>query len=87
MARLIVAAPTPPPDFGRIVANGNGFVCSGSNGVPNWTYYVLTSTNLSLPLSNWTVIATNTFDRVGNFNFTNSMNPNAPPAFYLLKLH
>jgi hypothetical protein len=59
---------------------------SGTNGVPNWTYYVLTSTNLSLPLSNWTTTATNTFDGAGNFNFTNSPNPNTPRTFYLLKL-
>jgi alpha-galactosidase len=82
----VIAQPTPPPHFGGIVTNGNNLVISGTNGVPNWTYYVLTSTNVSLPLSNWTVIATNTFDGGGNFNFTNSPNPPAPQTFYLLKL-
>ena len=82
----IVSSPTPPPDFGGVVADGNNFVFSGTNGVSDWTYYVLTSTNLSLPLTNWTPIATNSFDRNGNFNFTNSPAPAAPQNFYLLKL-
>jgi hypothetical protein len=46
----------------------------------------LAATNLVLPVSHWTVIATNTFDGGGNFSFTNSVSPNTPPTFYLLKL-
>jgi alpha-galactosidase len=82
----ILTAPTAPPRFGNIAANGNGFVCSGSNGVPSWPYYVLASTNLSAPLTSWTVIVTNTFNSAGNFVFTNPLNPNAPETFYVLKL-
>ncbi|MGH7952542.1 MAG: autotransporter-associated beta strand repeat-containing protein [Limisphaerales bacterium] len=81
----IVAMPTPPPKIGVVKINTNNFILSGSNGVPNWPYYVLTSTNLALPLSQWTVIATNTFDGGGNFNLTNA-NLNMLRAFYLLKL-
>jgi hypothetical protein len=58
----------------------------GTGGVTNGTYYVLTSTNISAPLTNWTRLLTNQFDASGNFNFTNSISPDAPQDFYLLQL-
>jgi hypothetical protein len=47
---------------------------------------VLASTNLALPVANWPVVSTNAFDASGNFNFTNPPSPNAPQAFYILRL-
>jgi hypothetical protein len=47
---------------------------------------VLGSTNLTLPLVNWTRVATNQFDAVGNFLFTNSFGSNRPQYFYRLQL-
>jgi hypothetical protein len=82
----IVSGPTPPPDFTGISESEGNFIFSGTNGVPNWTYYVLTSTNLALPVSQWTAIATNTFDGNGYFNFTNAANSNGQQGFYLLQL-
>ena len=82
----IVFAPTPPPNFSGVAASGNNFIYKGTNGVPDWTYYVLASTNLTLPISQWTVIATNTFDGDGNCNFTNLGVLKMPQTFYLLKL-
>jgi hypothetical protein len=47
---------------------------------------VLASTNLGLPLANWTVLSTNAFDAGGNFSFTNPLNPNAAAQeFYILE--
>ena len=40
-------------------------VLSGTNGLANGAYFVLSSTNLAQP---WTPIATNAFDGSGNFN-------------------
>ena len=59
---------------------------TGSGGVTNGSYYVLTSTNLAAPLTNWTRLLTNQFDGNGNFNFTNMMPPHSPQSFYLLQL-
>jgi len=59
---------------------------SGTNGIPNGNYYVLDSTNLALPLPNWTLMATNVFDANGDFTFTNAIDPNTPQLFYLLQL-
>ena len=66
-------------------ANG-GFILSGVGGSSNATYYVLATTNLTLSLTNWTPIATNQFDALGDFIFTNSAQTNAQQQFYILKL-
>jgi len=77
----------PSPSFGNIIAaGGGGFILSGSGGGSNGIYYVLTSSNLLLPLTNWTPIATNQFDSEGDFIFTNTAQTNAPQEFYLLQM-
>jgi hypothetical protein len=78
-----------PLSFANIVAapdSGGGFILSGAGGVTNGTYYVLISSNLLLPPTNWTYIATNQFDSEGDFIFTNTAQINAPQLFYLLQL-
>jgi fibronectin-binding autotransporter adhesin len=69
---------------GIIVADGNA-VISGSGGNPGANYYVLTTTNVSLPLSSWTPVATNQFDGAGDFNFTNTVSAD-PQQFYIIQL-
>ena len=76
----------PLPVFGGVALSGNTLTLSGSNGIPGAAYYVLTSTNVSLPVPNWRVVATNTFDTNGRFNFTAPMDPNGAQQFYLLRL-
>jgi len=83
----IVSSPTPPPQFAGVAADDEGnIIFNGTNGVPDWTYYVLASTNLTLPLANWAVVSTNTFDGGGNFNFTAPADPDTPEKYYLLQL-
>ena len=75
-----------PPVIGSIGAAGGKLVFSGTGGVTSGTYYVLDSTNLATPMTNWTVLLTNQFDANGNFIFTNTMSTNSPQSFYQLKL-
>jgi hypothetical protein len=75
-----------PPVITNITASGTNLVISGTNGTPTNSYYVLTSTNLALPLTNWARITTNLFDTAGNFIFTNAFNRAVPEQFYLLQL-
>ena len=86
--QLLVQSPLPPspPVFGSISATVNGLIMSGSGGTTNGAYHVLVSTNMALPLSRWTPVATNMFDGTGHFIFTNAINPNSPQAFYLLQI-
>jgi hypothetical protein len=62
------------------------FTFSGTNGVPDSTYYVLASTNLLLPMTNWNIIATKTFDRQGYFDFSASIVPETSQTFFALSL-
>jgi hypothetical protein len=72
----LIAAPA--LQSGDVVLNGNG-------GFPGRFYYVLSSTNLTLPPVQWTPIGTDTFDSNGGFIFTNTQEPNAPELYYLLQ--
>jgi len=65
-------------------AVGNSLMVSGAGGIPDWTYYILASTNLAS--AQWTVIATNQFDASGNFTFTTPLNPTAPQTFHKTQL-
>jgi glucose/arabinose dehydrogenase len=66
--------------------SGTNLIVSGTNGPHGGNYYVLTSSNLFTPMTNWTRAATNPFDTGGNFNFTNPLNPVRSNLFYLLQL-
>jgi autotransporter-associated beta strand protein len=83
---LEVTASTALPRVASIVHQGSSLVISGTNGTPNATYYVLGSTNVALPLANWTRIATNTFNGTGGFNYTNSLSPSVPQYFYQIQV-
>jgi hypothetical protein len=89
---FVVSSPTPPPPpsppvFGSVTRAGGNLVMSGTGGTTNGTYYVLSTTNLSLPLIQWQPpVATNQFDGSGNFIFTNAVSPGSPQMFYLLML-
>jgi autotransporter-associated beta strand protein len=83
-ALRVVALPT--PGIATISIMDNNVVLSGTNGVPGTSSYVLSTTNVALPLASWVRIATNVFDANGNFNFTNVVNPNTPQQFFSLQL-
>jgi autotransporter-associated beta strand protein len=74
------------PFIGSTALSGSGFVLVGTGGVANANFYLLCSTNLAAPLTNWTRLLTNQFDGSGNFNFTNPIDFNAAQNFYLLQL-
>jgi hypothetical protein len=76
------------PTFSAVsVAGGGGsLVISGSGGTPDGFYYVLASSNVNVPASRWTCVATNQFDGARRFVFTNTPNPDFPQSFYLLQL-
>jgi autotransporter-associated beta strand protein len=72
--------------FGLIGAN---VVLSGTNGQAGDAYYLLTSTNVALPLAQWTVTATNVLGSVGangsfTFTGTNVIVPADQQQFYIL---
>jgi hypothetical protein len=75
----------PRPSFASPTFSGNDLILSGSGGPANGTYYILASPDIAVPLTNWTVLVTNTFDASGGFSFTNTVNPGSPQQFFTLK--
>ena len=69
-----------------VVIVGTALVLSGTGGPTNGTYYVLASTNIASPLSNWTSIATQSFGADGSFQFTTGLVGGIPKRFYALQV-
>jgi autotransporter-associated beta strand protein len=81
----ITAGVVPPaqPSITSISLSGTSLVISGTGGTATYQFVLLTSTNLTLPLSQWTPVVTSTFTG-GSWSTTNTVNPSAPQNFYLL---
>lgn len=81
---LTSAPPEQKPVITSIKLQAGNAILGGSNGIPG-NYSVLTSTNVALPLANWTRLAPNVFLNNGNFSITNAVNTGAPQQFYILE--
>ena len=79
-------ATLPRPLIASPLLQSGQLVLSGSGGQPGKPYYVLSSTNLSLPAAQWTPVGTNAFDVNGMFHFTNTQDPNSEQFYYLLQM-
>jgi PKD repeat protein len=79
---------SPPLAIKAISQSKTNLMITGSNGVSSVTYYVLTTTNLALPRSQWTPVATNIWNANGNFSLTvtNAVNSSVPKRFYILQV-
>ncbi len=74
------------PKILRVSAAGGNFIMSGTNNSGSGgSYQVLESTNLLFPLTNWTVLTSNSFDSMGNFSFTNVISSTNAGMFYMLR--
>ena len=84
--KVVSATTLPPPNITSVGISGGTIVLTGGNGPAYGSYIVLASTNVTVPLANWTRLATNYFDGIGNFNFASEVDANVPQRFYLLQL-
>jgi len=82
----MIAVVAAPPVLGNLAVTGGNVTLNGSGGMPTSNFYVLSSTNLILPASNWSRLLTNQFDLTGSFILTNNLDPNAAQNFYRLQL-
>jgi hypothetical protein len=71
-----------PTQITNIVQQGTNVIIAGGGGSAGGTYYLRSSTNLALPTTSWQWLSTNLFDANGNFNLTNSIEPQTPARFY-----
>ncbi len=86
----VISTNSPAPRITSGALSGNRMVFSGLDGPARganhtpYSYYVLTSSNLALPLAKWTPIATNTFNADGTFSFTNQVNASSQAQFFTI---
>ena len=76
-----------PPAIHSITIAGGQIIINGSNktGSGGGSYHLLSSTNLLVPLANWTIVTSGSFDASGNFSTTNSGGTNSQ-KFFILKV-
>jgi hypothetical protein len=72
--------------FAAFNLTGNNLIFNGTGGTVGSNYIILASTNLALPLANWTALTTNTFDGGSQFYYTNPVSPAKPRQFFIFKL-
>jgi autotransporter-associated beta strand protein len=85
--RISITGTIIPPQVQSGSVSGNNVTVSGSGGLAGANYYVLEGTNVTLPLTQWRRIATNTFDNSGNFSWTGAPHsPLLPAAFYTIQV-
>ena len=82
---IALSVAVPKPVIRNISISGGNLIVSGTNGTASATCYLLSSTNLTTPLANWTRVSTNTFDASGNFSITNAIG-GSPRNFYILQV-
>jgi rhamnogalacturonan endolyase len=82
----VASARTIPFQFGGVNALGTNLVVSGTGGTPGSSYTILASTNLLLPVAQWSTAGTGSFDTNGNFTASNSVTTGSPRRFYLIRL-
>lgn len=80
-----VSALPPAPTISKITLNAGQVIIGGTNNAgAGGTYSLLSSTNLTTPLTNWTVYATGNFDGTGSFLTTNLATNT--PRFFILRV-
>jgi hypothetical protein len=83
--RDITVAATSVPMITSAQILGGNLIFVGTSGRASGVYYVLTTTNLALPLASWTPIATNVYDPSGNLSATNLLIDRDSQQFYTIK--
>jgi autotransporter-associated beta strand protein len=79
-------ASVPPTIQNLSIIDGNVVLTGTNNSGPGGTFHVLASTNIALPVTNWTAVTNGTFDSSGNFNTTNAIDAAEPQSFYILQV-
>ncbi len=81
-----VLAPSTPPTIRSLYVSGGNLILTGGGGASNSGYTLLTTTNLTLPLSAWTVSTTGTLDSGGSFSNSIPVNAQESGRFYQIRI-
>jgi len=69
----------------NFAVSGSSLTIEGVSGTTGGQYAVLASTDVTLPVSQWTPIVTNALDSNGNFSFTTNYNTAVPKQFFMVR--
>ena len=69
-----------------MVQGGTNLIFSGSNGPGGGTNYLVVTTNLSLPILQWTRVQTNSIDLTGDYSATNAITLGNDQLYYRFAL-
>jgi hypothetical protein len=78
-------APTIPPVVNPVKISGGNLIVTGT-GATNYGYTILTTTNLTTPLTNWTVSATGVTDGSGMFSNAIPVNASQGSSFFRVRM-
>jgi PKD repeat protein len=78
----VVASAT--PSLSNLSFNNGTLILGGTNGPVGVQYRILTTTNLTLAITNWTPVLTNTIPVSGIYGYTNHFATNAAAYFRLV---
>jgi hypothetical protein len=84
---IVLVGPSSPKPVTIVSATlvGSTLTLSGTNGLPSGTYHVLTATNLTLSVTNWTVLTNGSFNGGGDFNVALPVSSSDRQRFYTIK--
>ncbi len=73
-----------PPSIGSVSLSGTNLVINGANltGDSNFEYIILSSSDMTLPIAQWTPVASNGFATNGTFCFSNAMSASQPAMYF-----
>jgi len=72
------------PRINSLAWQDTGLALGGTGGLWNASFYVLTSTNVAVPLGQWSRVATDSFGVSGEFSLSNLSDASAPNRFFRL---
>lgn len=87
--QVLAVAPAARPVITTARVQGANLTLTGTNGTPGATFYVLSTTNLALPVSSWEREAVGQFpgdNSTWTITLSNSVSPATGQKFYLLQL-
>lgn len=84
---VVTITSVPSPYINSVVNDGGGVLTlSGANGPANSSFYILTSTNLALPLSQWITNGSGSFTGTGSFSVSITNTNNVSPSYYSVSI-
>lgn len=83
---VVVIASNSVPRFNHMSVNAGKHILRGTNGTAGSGYELLCSSNLTLPLAQWSVIGSNNFSGNGSFDLTNTPLAGWANTYYRLRV-